>query len=1179
MIFYQLKGNCDQKHPNPPPEFLSKNINWRFYAKLFIRSSVLLFVLMTTFMAFSNAQTITIKANKNTLRSVMNKIEQQSGYDFWYNKGSINESEKVSIEIKEQSLEAALKTLLIPRKLSFEIVDKTIFLKPLTGKTPDNPSKSIINIEGAVVDKQDKPIPNATIKIKGTTIMTSADESGQFKISSLNDNGILIATSLGYHLTEMPFSLNNRVLKIILDNGETRLEDVQIVSTGYQNIPKERATGSFTQVSESLFNEQVSPNILNRLETIASGVSAFSSGTNAKQFMVRGLSTLTGPAGPLIVVDNFPYEGDITNLNPNEVASITVLKDAAAASIWGSKAGNGVIVITTKKGKLNQATRVEMNSNITIGSKPNLDYLTTISSADYIDFEQSLFNKGFYDSQITSTTNPLLSPVVQLLVKQRNGELTASIVNAQLGIMTTIDNRSDFLTHMYEVPFNQQHYVSLSGGSNSFSFRLSGGYDRIKTDLSTITNRITLKSDVSYQILKSLTFSGGLSYSQNTNSTGKPAYGTIASLQPYQVLANRDGSPAVVGQTYSQSFKNNLNPSQFIDWNYYPLTDWQHSITKNDISDMVANIGLNFRPFSWLSADIKYLYEKQSSEITGENDAESYFARNLVNSFTQISGTTVKYAIPRGGIMDKSTGNLNNHNVRAQINIDRTWGKHQFNALLGNELRTLANASTRFRSYGYESSLLTTAVVDYSTLFTDYVSRASVRVPYLNLYTRTKNNFASVFGNAAYTYDERYTLSASFRRDASNLFGVETNDKWTPLWSAGFSWNVLSESFVKFDFLSRLKLRATYGFSGNVDPSKSAVTTISYIGTSAFTGGPIASIANFTNPDLRWEKVKTINYGLDFAASNNQIVGSIDFYEKKATDLYATVPIDYTSGLGVSTLNKNAASMTGRGMDLVLNTVNLRGKVTWDTQFNLSFYRDKVTAYYLASTLGNRFVSNIKTPAQGYPVWSVMAYRWAGLDDTGNPQGYLNNLVSTDYNTITRTGTQVSDLVYMGPRMPTTFGALGNSFSYGNLSLAVRFTYAFGHFFRRSGINYTTLATSGTGHAEYSQRWQRQGDEMQTNVPSMVYPLIANRDAFYAGSEALVEHADYIRLQYVTLSYAFPTAYLKRLNLSLLQVYVNANNLGLLWTANKLGIDPDYISTMSQVPAARNIAIGLRAGF
>jgi TonB-dependent SusC/RagA subfamily outer membrane receptor len=379
---------------------------------------------MTTFMAFSNAQTITIKANKNTLRSVMNKIEQQSGYDFWYNKGSINESEKISIDIKEQSLEAALKTLLIPRKLSFEIVDKTIFLKPLTGKTPDNPSKSIINIEGAVVDKQDKPIPNATIKIKGTTIMTSADESGQFKISSLNDNGILIATSLGYHLTEMPFSLNNRVLKIILDNGETRLEDVQIVSTGYQNIPKERATGSFTQVSESLFNEQVSPNILNRLETIASGVSAFSSGTNAKQFMVRGLSTLTGPAGPLIVVDNFPYEGDITNLNPNEVASITVLKDAAAASIWGSKAGNGVIVITTKKGKLNQATRVEMNSNITIGSKPNLDYLTTISSADYIDFEQSLFNKGFYDSQITSTTNPLLSPVVQLLVKQRNGELT-----------------------------------------------------------------------------------------------------------------------------------------------------------------------------------------------------------------------------------------------------------------------------------------------------------------------------------------------------------------------------------------------------------------------------------------------------------------------------------------------------------------------------------------------------------------------------------------------------------------------------------------------------------------------------------------------------------------------------------------------------------------------------------
>jgi hypothetical protein len=318
---------------------------------------------------------------------------------------------------------------------------------------------------------------------------------------------------------------------------------------------------------------------------------------------------------------------------------------------------------------------------------------------------------------------------------------------------------------------------------------------------------------------------------------------------------------------------------------------------------------------------------------------------------------------------------------------------------------------------------------------------------------------------------------------------------------------------------------------------------------------------------------------VDFKSAHNRLYGSIEYYHKNATDLYGTVPIDYTTGLGSPTVTKNVASLKGHGMDIELNTVNIDQRLKWVTTLNFNTYRDRVTNYYLDAASGNYFVTNALVAVQGYPVWSVFSYRSAGLDPTnGNPRGSLNKQISEDYATMTGTGTTVGDLVFNGPRFPVVYGSMGNTISYRRFSCSIRILYQMGNYFRKQSINYADLFTTGIGNADYAKRWQQPGDEKKTYVPSFPYPLDVNREAFYTGSQVLIEKADNIRLQYITLSYSLPDKQ-SGSHVTHIEAYLNANNLGLLWRANRQGIDPNYTQTNTVMPPPRNLAIGLRATF
>lgn len=1041
-------------------------------------------------------------------------------------------------------------------------------------------------INGTILSFHDKiPLKKVSIKIKNNKTTLFSDDKGNFSLMYTGKPINLEISYIGYESQEVTLiSPSTTPLIILLKEDILNLKEVMI-STGYQQLPKERATGSFTLIDQNTLREQVSTNILDRLEGVTNSVVADRNTSAANgRLMIRGLSTIQGPKEPLIILDNFPYEGNTENINPNDVASITILKDAAAASIWGARAGNGVIVITTKKGKLNQKLSVDFNINQTLTDKPDLFYIPQISSSDFIDVETMLYSKGYYKNDINSPLQPALSPVVELLIKQAAASgLEKEKIGDQLNALKRIDVRDEFNKYFYRQSLNQQYAVNLNGGSEIMSWLVSSGYDRNISNLNAPYDRLSLRVENMIKPTKQLELNIGITYTNSKSENGRPEYGSITghknSLAPYTRFTDDNGNPLALPKLIKPAHALNIGKGKLLDWQYYPLEDYKHNTTSNIQNSLLANIGLRYKlPFG-ISTDIRYQYQRQQTTDNTVNDQESYRSRNLVNTYTQISKTgEAIYKIPMGGILEYRNQLMQAHNLRGQLNLDKSWNDHSVSAIAGAEFRETNQGSNGLTLYGYNHDLLSSGLVDYTQEYPSIINGSKQFIPPGPPVRYGLTRFVSLFSNAAYTYKNKYTFSISGRRDASNLFGLNTNDKWNPLWSSGLSWEISKEPFYKNSFLSYLKLRLTYGFSGNVDPSKSAVTTILYQALSPYTLTPYARFNKFANPELKWETNRMINLGIDFSFAANRVNGSIEYYQKKGGNLFGTELLDYTSGIG-STIMKNVASTKGHGVDLELNSLNINQDFKWRTNLNISYNQDRITEYYLSNREASVFLTKGVSGLKGKPTYAVFAYKWAGLDpQTGEPRGYLNNEISKNYNLLVGSGVKIEDLKYYGSAIPTLFGSIGNTFSYQNLSLTFRMMYKFGYYFRRNSINYSSLYSQGMGHADFSKRWKQPGDETTTNVPAYMYPFSGQMQTLYSFGESLVERGDHIRLHYVQLSYQLNKENFRRLPMKTIHLSFNINNMGILWSANKEKIDPDFIGEKS-IPNPRSYSFGLRTNF
>ncbi|MFF5383356.1 SusC/RagA family TonB-linked outer membrane protein [Pedobacter suwonensis] len=953
-----------------------------------------------------------------------------------------------------------------------------------------------ITIKGRITNEKALPISNATIKVKASKIVTIADSEGLFNLNRVQLGTTLIITCIGYKKSEIQNIQSGEFLTVSMLTEDNGLEEVKVVSTGYQNIPKERATGSFTTIDNKTLNRAVSSNILSRLKGITNGLLFDNSTGNSTGISVRGRSTIFSNTTPLIVVDNFPFEGDLNTLNPDVIENVTVLKDAAAASIWGVRAGNGVIVITTKKGSLNTSPKIGINANLTIGEKPDLYYQPQLSSSQYIDVEKFLFDKGAYDATINNGF-AAISPVVAILQKVKLDPTYAAKGNAEIDAIRSIDSRDQWGRYFFRNSMIQHYSADISGGGKNQSYFFSGGYDKsVPNMVSQSDDRITLKGNNNYSFLNNrLRLNTDITFSRSkSNNTFTSNYNPYV---PYEQVADENGNSLATVRFggLRASYVDTAGNGRLLDWKYRPLDELrnQGSTQITQLTDYRLNLGLNYKIIAPLSFSLNYQYYNANTRVENSHDKDSFYTRNIVNTFSGVNNITgvVNRPVPYGGIYNPVFVSRQSNYGRAQFDFNKLLGKkHEVSAIAGYEVRDDGNKQNSYTVYGYSPETGTNAIVDYINLYNYYYNTSlGERISANNNQGSTVNRYISWFGNASYIYDGRYIASGSYRKDESNLFGVKANQKGVPLWSVGLAWNIHKERFFEINWLSSLQFKATFGYNGNVNNSISAYLTASPSFYNPY-GVQSYGIINPPNDNLRWERVKNANFGLYFSTDKSWISGSIEYYLKNGTDLIASSPI--APQTGVSLFTGNTADTHASGIDVQLNSKNIDRMFKWNSAFIFNYVKDKITDYKVAQGANSNIVkgtTNSLSPVLDYPINAVFAYTWAGLDASGNPQGYVNGNISTDYTTIRNSGDR-SQLHFFGSAVPTIFGSLRNTLSYKNIELSFNISYKLGYYFRRPSLNNPSLFSGVYMQPDYDRRWQKPTDELITNVPAVVYPNV-----------------------------------------------------------------------------------------
>lgn len=1044
--------------------------------------------------------------------------------------------------------------------------------------------QTVSTITGKIITSNNSALPGANIRLINSKLATTSNTDGTFQLKGAFLPDTLLISYAGY--TNKKIVINSSIpLTVQLELSTNTLNEVT-VNTGYQSLPQERSTGSFVQIDKELINRKVSTNILDRLDGVTSGLifnRNKTAGANESDIIIRGRSTLFGQVSPLIVVDNFPYDGDISNINPNEVESITVLKDASAASIWGVRSGNGVIVITTKKGKAGQAPKISFNTNVTIGNRPDLYYQSTADARSYIDFESLLYSKGYYNTRI-ALPYYLLAPAVDIFSRRKSNLISAADSASQIDALAGQDVRSDLNKYFYRPSLSQQYALTVSGGTTSNQYFLFAGYDKtlssqvgtsqervnvnVKNTLSIIPNKLEVNTNIAF-----------------TSSGSEKNFAAFNNTYPiYQRLVDDNGKAIPIYNAYRKSWIDTIGQGQLLDWTNRPYDELGYADDHVRLNDyrIVATIKYNITK----SLDLTVLYQYQNGR-SQENNFEgqnTYYARDYINRFSQpdyVTKTPVR-PVPLGTILESSTANYSSNNARALLSYSGKISKNgQLNILAGTEVKDYQSFTSSRRQFGYNRDNATevqvSPITPYPTLPTGLQSQISAT----GNQNGTTDRYLSYFANAGFTYRNRYLLNASARRDESNLFGVNANQKGVPLWSTGIGWIASAEDWFHSKVVSYLKLRLTYGYNGNVDKSSSAYTTGRSGVTSIFLQ-PAINILNPPNPDLTWERTRIINFGADYSLFNGRIQGTAEAYYRKGTNLTGLSSV--ATQTGVSQFRQNIADLSGKGLDFTLSATPINSSLTWNITFLYSYNTDRIDRYLLAPSGIKRYITNISSsPFEGKSWSSVFAYKWNGLNPvTGNPQGFVGGVSSVDYSKLT-TPSSVDDIQYMGPGRPTHFGGLRNTFTYKRFSLSFNMTYELGFYFRRNSVNYSNIITASSNygimslvHGDLAMRWQKPGDELTTNVPSFTYPASTARDEFYTYSSLLVEKGDHVRLRDLQFSYDLSLTSLKNSPVKNARIYLYANNIGILWRANKYGIDPNAVTGM---PAPFSISAGVNVDF
>ncbi len=1062
---------------------------------------------------------------------------------------------------------------------------------------------AVRNIRGQVVDADDgQGLPGVSVTLKTSSskplgVMT--DANGAFELNIPEGVTEFTCSYVSYatqtvSLTEADF------YRVVLTPSETALSEV--VVTGYQTVERRKLTAAISRIDLSEEKTGMIHAVDQALAGQIAGLSALNvSGAPGAplKIRIRGTASLNGTQDPLWVLDGIPLEGaevpktedlkdidelystSIAGLNPADIESITVLKDAAATAIYGARAANGVIVVTTRNGKKGKPV---INFSSKFAYSPNIDIsrLNLMNAREKVNLELELLRSDF-----TYRSNK--GGVARIL--EKNG-LTADYLThgwdglppaVQSDINALKEQATDWNRILFRDAFSQEYNLSISGADDRLSYYTSAAYYREEGNVQGVsTDRFNITAKTNYSLNKILKVGASLFANRRTNTSYLSDYDGFTNpvyysrrVSPYQQLFDGQGK-YIYDFDIQGKGDSNLNFNIFEERQNTSNQNLAHSVSA--IFDAVARFSDHFNITTQLGLQSDF------SSVEKVADAESYAMRKEHERATRINHLGQRQSfLPRGGMHKQTETRLSQATWKLIGNYSYNYrNAHEIEGMLGTELRRTWYESLFSAGYGYDRQMLTTEAVLFP-------KAEDARLFPLHLKTHEENAYVSAFGTLSYSYRHRYTLGGSIRFDGSNIYGVDPRYRYLPLYSVSALWRLSNESFLKgISAIDNLALRTSYGLQGNIDKNTSPFVMGTYQTLQILPGTLEKMIVISTPPNkkLRWEKTESFNLGLDLALFNQAISFSMDYYYRLGSDLIGLQMLPLETGFTATTINW--AAMSNRGVEFSLTTRNIHTKhFMWFTNLNIGFNTNTV--------LRESVPANQTTPERiGFPVSAIFALKSAGLDAEGYPLYYnkagekqnlaeLFRLTAVGPSAVSALSPeqQRKNYYYVGQAEPPLSGGLGNTFTYRGFQLGVNCTFNLGAYARvqpsYSMVNYDRGLNS---NRDILHRWTESN-------PGGPFPTLINngkRPAEYAWytelnldalSDRWVKKVNYMRVQSIRLGYELPSEFIQRAGIQACSLALEGRNLFLLASDYSNFLDPETMGNPFAQPIPKSLILSL----
>ncbi len=1173
---------------------------------------------------------IRVKMENTSLEDVLMEINKTSKFEVRFISQDVANYIIKKIDYSSADIQPLIRTLLNETNLTFNQDGKVINII----KKRDNIIKSdkprSYAIKGRVVDGFGEPLPGATVVLKEkSSLLATTDANGNFAVKYYAVNPTISISFIGFIKKEIIIEQENNNLIIELKEDAQMLDNVVI--TGFQNIPKANFTGSSVKVKSDNLQIKGVSDLSRMIEGQVAGVTIQNvSGTfgAAPKVRVRGATSINGENKPLWVIDGVVHEdiinisndqltsGDpstllgsaVAGLNANDIESIDVLKDASATALYGARAMNGVIVVTTKRGQEGRPV-INYSGNYTLQLKPNYVNYDIMNSADQMSVYAELERKGYLNTDLINRSNYGIYGKMYSLINtydQNSGKFL--LENSPQARKAYLERYAYANTDWFDILFRnsivQEHSASVSAGSEksrsyaSLSFLNDQGWtvaDGVNRYTANLRNdyKLSSKTNISFQIVGSVRDQKAPGSLSRRSNTVEGSYDRDFDINPFSYALNTSRALTAYDQNGDlEYFTRNFAPFNILN-----------EINNNSIHLTIVDLKGQLEAGYKISNNLRWDFTGAMRYVKSDREHQIKENSNMAMAYRAAGNSTIRsrnkflysdpeypnsepvVVLPYGGFYNRQEDLLKSYDFRNSFVFNLDKGDHSFNALAGQQVKFADRQRFSMTGYGYQYDHGGVPFIDYRIL----KQMVESNFDYYGM-SRSFDRFAAFYVNGDYSYKKRYVFSATMRYDGSNGLGKNASARWLPTWNISSKWNISQEGFMKsLDYITYASLRSSYGLTASMPPSANA-SAVFYNGSS---NRPYASeiesiirLSSLENADLTWEKGYLFNIGLDVALFNRRVDFIIDYWRRNSFDL---ISIIRTSGIG-GEANKlaNYADMRSSGVDLAIGLIPISlGDFEWKSNFTYGYNKTKITNAKNKPRIFD-MVTSSGGNIEGYPVRSLFSIVYKGLDgDTGIPEFIDEN--GDISNSVYLQSTNLSYLKYEGPTEPVHVGGLSNSFKYKNLSLNIFLTFQGGNKIRLNPIFRTTYSDLDAMPKSFYNRWLIQGDEGITNVPSIVDAYVASSELSgkypynaYNFSTERVAKGDFIRLKTLSLTYNLPNQILQKQSIiSRMSLTVAASNLFLLYSDSKLnGQDPEFFNSGGVAqPLQKQFTVALNIGF